>query len=214
MKEKKMMMLGPPGAGKGTQAKALAMMFKIPQVSTGDMLRAAKQNKTELGLKAAAFMDAGDLVPDEVVIGIVEERLKADDAVEGYILDGFPRTVVQAEAMEQKGIELSYVWNIQVPDEEVVRRLSGRRTCPTCGTLYHIEFNPTSEEGLCDKDGTELMQRDDDKPEVILNRLDVYKEKTQPLIDFYRQRNLLIDVEGGSKPPKEVFRVIVQQIEK
>lgn len=168
-------MLGPPGAGKGTQAKMLVEKFGIPQISTGDMLRAAVAEGTELGKKAKEYMDKGQLVPDEVVIGIVEERLKKSDCEKGFILDGFPRTVPQAEALdkilEKMGKKIDYVINIVVPDVEILKRLTGRRTCKQCGAMYHVIYNPPKQEGVCDKCGGELYQRDDDKEETIKNRL-------------------------------------------
>jgi len=193
-------LLGPPGSGKGTQAKRLIEKYDIPQISTGDLLREAVKNGTELGKEAKQFMDAGKLVPDEVVIGMVKERLQKDDAQKGFILDGFPRTVPQAEeldkVLEGMGKKIDKVINIEVPDEEVVERLSGRRTCKDCGAMYHVKFSPPKEEGKCDKCGGELYQRDDDNPETIKSRLQVYHEQTAPLKDYYGKQGLVADIAG------------------
>ena len=204
---RKLMFLGPPGAGKGTQAQRLADDFGIPQISTGDMLREARRKGTELGRKAGEFMDAGDLVPDEVVIGIVAERLREDDARAGFILDGFPRTVAQAEALAGMGIELEGVVNIDVAEDEVVRRLGGRLSCPACGASYHVEFSPPSQDGVCDKCGGELIRRPDDQPEAIRQRLQSYKAKTSPLIAFYEERGKLLNVEGEGAPAQIEARI-------
>ena len=183
-------LLGPPGAGKGTQAKKLTQAFAIPQVSTGDMLRAAVRNGTALGKQAKAFMDAGGLVPDEVVIGIVKERLAADDCAKGFILDGFPRTIPQAEALDrvtqELGKEIRFVLSLEVDQNDLMERLCGRRTCTACGAMYHVKFNPPKAAGKCDKCGTALIQRDDDKEETIGNRLANYNKATAPLLDYYR----------------------------
>ncbi|MBW6502680.1 adenylate kinase [bacterium] len=183
-------LLGPPGAGKGTQAKKLTQEFAIPQISTGDMLRAAVKGGTPLGNQAKAFMDAGGLVPDEVVIGIVKERLAEPDCGKGFILDGFPRTIPQAEALDrvakELGKEIRFVLSLEVDQNELMERLSGRRTCTGCGAMYHVTFNPPKEEGKCDKCGTALIQRDDDNEETIKNRLANYNEATAPLLDYYR----------------------------
>ena len=211
MSKTKLMMLGPPGAGKGTQAQRLATELSIPQISTGDMLREARRKGTEMGQKAAEFMNAGKLVPDNVVIGIVNERLDEDDAFAGFILDGFPRTVAQAEALESMGVELDAVLNIKVSDEEVIKRLSGRRSCPKDGAVYHVEFSPPADEGVCDKCGAELIQRSDDQPEAIAERLEQYWEKTQPLIDFYDDRGSLQNIEGA-QPPSDVEAAILSAI--
>lgn len=211
MTKTKLMMLGPPGAGKGTQAQRLSGRLSLPQISTGDMLREARRKGTELGKKAAEYMNAGDLVPDEVVIGIVRERLDEDDASDGFILDGFPRTVAQAEALAEMGVELEAVLNIQVPDEEVIKRLSGRRSCPECGAVYHVDFSPPSTEGVCDKCGTDLIQRDDDKPEAISRRLEEYSAKTKPLVDHYDQKGKLLNI-AGDKNPGEVEKAILDAV--
>jgi len=193
-------MLGPPGSGKGTQAKKLIEKFGIPQISTGDLLREAVKNGTELGKQAKSYMDAGKLVPDEVVVGMVKERLSKDDAQRGFILDGFPRTVPQAEALDktldQMGKKIDKVVNVDVPDSEVVERLSGRRTCKGCGAMYHVKFNQPKKEGLCDKCGGELYQRDDDNEQTIKRRLEVYHEQTSPLKDYYGKKGLVADVDG------------------
>ncbi|MGB7630486.1 MAG: adenylate kinase [Candidatus Deferrimicrobium sp.] len=183
-------LLGPPGAGKGTQAKKLTQAFAIPQISTGDMLRAAVKNGTALGTQAKAFMDAGGLVPDEVVIGIVKERLAEPDCGKGFILDGFPRTIPQAEALdrvtEELGKEIRFVLSLEVDQNDLMERLCGRRTCTGCGAMYHVKFNPPKVAGKCDKCGKALIQRDDDKEETINNRLANYNKATSPLLDYYR----------------------------
>ena len=183
-------LLGAPGSGKGTQAKKLTESLSIPQISTGDMLREAVSNDTELGRQAKAFMDQGGLVPDEVVIGIVKERLQAKDCEKGFILDGFPRTILQAQALDrvvkELGKEIDSVLSLEVDENEIMERLSGRRTCAGCGTMYHVRFNPPKEEGRCDKCVGTLLQRDDDKEETIRTRLVNYKKSTEPLIEYYR----------------------------
>lgn len=204
----RLMMLGPPGAGKGTQAQRLTRRLNIPQISTGDMLREARRKGTQLGLEAARYMDAGQYAPDDVVIGIVKERLSEEDAQSGFILDGFPRTQAQAQALEQMGITLDAVINIEVAQEAVLERLGGRLSCPQCGATYHAKYEPPSVEGVCDICDTTLITRDDDKPEAIANRLLVYKEKTQPLIDFYSDLGKLVDVDG-SKDPDAVEQQII-----
>jgi len=183
-------LLGPPGAGKGTQAKKLTGEFSIPQISTGDMLREAVKNGTELGKKAKGFMDAGGLVPDEVVIGIVKERLAAKDCAKGFILDGFPRTIPQAQALDrvtkELGKEIRFVLSLEVDQNELMERLCGRRTCTGCGAMFHVKFNPPKAAGKCDKCGTALIQRDDDREETITARLANYNKATAPLLDYYR----------------------------
>ncbi len=189
--------LGPPGAGKGTQAKQVCDKLSIPQISTGDMLRSAIANKTETGMKAKTYMDAGQLVPDEVVIAIVKERLAMDDCANGYILDGFPRTVEQAEALS--GIaKIDAVIDLAVADEVLVKRLSGRRVCPKCGAPYHVDY--LGDETTCKACGTALIQRDDDKAETVLSRLTVYHDKTAPLIDYYTKAGLLRSVKADETP--------------
>lgn len=196
----RIILLGPPGAGKGTQAKDLVTKYGIPQISTGDILRKNLADKTPLGLEAKKFMDKGELVPDSVVVGIVKERLKEPDCKKGYILDGFPRTVPQAEALgaglAEMGTPLDRVLSIEVPDEELVKRLSGRRTCRSCQAGYHVMFKAPKTEGKCDSCGGELYQRDDDKEEAIKNRLKVYQASTAPLIDYYKGKGLLRSVNG------------------
>jgi adenylate kinase len=201
-----LILLGPPGAGKGTQAKMLTEEFSIPQISTGDILRAAVKEGTALGLKAKSFMDAGELVPDDVVIGIVVERLQCDDCSNGFILDGFPRTVAQADALQENlkslGKELDRVIALQVDTEALVERLTGRRTCRSCGRGYHVRFDPPAVEGRCDSCGGELFQRDDDREATIRHRLAVYDEQTAPLIRYYRQTGLLVELDGMREIPE------------
>lgn len=196
----KLILLGPPGAGKGTQSKTLVDRFSIPQISTGDILRAAVKNQTAMGLKAKAFMDAGALVPDEVVIGIVRDRLQEKDCAQGFILDGFPRTVPQADALQQVlvdlGKQLDVVISLRVDNEALVERLTGRRTCAACGRGYHARFDPPRVENVCDDCGGTLLQRDDDREETIRQRLQVYDRQTAPLIAYYRDRELLAEVDG------------------
>lgn len=196
----RIILLGPPGAGKGTQAKDLVNKYGIPQISTGDILRKNLAEKTPLGIEAKKFMDKGELVPDSVVVGIVKERLKEADCKPGYILDGFPRTVPQAEALDAALADmktpLDRVLSIEVPDEELVKRLSGRRTCRSCQEGYHVMFKKPKAEGKCDKCGGELYQRDDDKEEAIKNRLKVYQSSTAPLIDYYKGKGLLRSING------------------
>ena len=201
MTKKRLMMLGPPGAGKGTQAKRLVEELGIPQISTGDMLRLARKNATQMGKEAAKYMEAGQLVPDEVVIGIVEERLSMEDVQDGFILDGFPRTVAQAEALTEMDAGLEGVVNIEVGDEEVVRRLSGRLNCPSCGEIYHRDYDPPATDDVCDACGHEgLKQRADDKPDVIRDRLKAYHEQTSPLVSYYEEQGLLLSVDGEQAP--------------
>lgn len=200
--------LGPPGAGKGTQAQIVCQRLGIPQVSTGDMLRAAIAAGTEMGLKAKAYMDQGQLVPDEVVIGIVRDRLAKEDCRKGYILDGFPRTVEQARALGTFA-KIDVAINLDVPDDVLVKRLSGRRVCPLCGAPYHVDR--LNGETVCKADGTPLIQRDDDKAETVLNRLAVYHQKTAPLIDYYRDEGLLKNIGGGlslEEISEEIFRTL------
>ncbi len=191
--------LGAPGAGKGTQAEKISAFFSIPAISTGVIIREAVKNGTEMGLAAKSYIDAGDLVPDEVVIGIIKERLAKDDCKKGFILDGFPRTVPQAEALETMGVKIDLVINIEVPDEAIVKRMSGRRTCANCGATYHVEYKPSKDGVNCDACRTALTTRKDDLPEVVASRLAVYHEKTEPLIAFYTQRGILRTVVGQEK---------------
>ena len=188
--------LGAPGAGKGTQAEIVCEKLGIPAISTGNMLREAVKNGTPAGLAAKEYMDRGDLVPDEVVIGILKDRIAEDDAKNGFILDGFPRTVAQAEALEAMGIKIDKVIEISVPDEKIIARLSGRRVCEGCGASYHIEYKPTKVEGKCNLCGANVVQRIDDKPETVISRLKTYYEKTAPLKDYYQSKGKLVTVEG------------------
>jgi adenylate kinase len=199
-----LILLGPPGSGKGTQGERLQEDLELPYYATGDILRAAVKDETEVGLAAKEYMDRGDLVPDDVIIGLIAERLESGEADRGFILDGFPRTVPQAEALDSKlaeiGRQLTAVILIDAPDEEIVRRLSGRRVSSKEGYVYHVEFNPPKVEGICDVDGSELIVRDDDKPEVVRHRLDQYHEKTAPLVDYYKKQALLNRVDGSLDP--------------
>lgn len=208
----KIVMLGAPGAGKGTQAEMLAEKYGIPHVSTGDIFRMNIKNGTELGMEAKKYMDQGLLVPDELTVRILLDRVAKDDCKEGYVLDGFPRNIPQAnvldEALSKLGEMIDYAINVEVPDENIIRRMSGRRACLACGATYHIEHVPPKKEGICDKCGQELVLRDDDKPETVGNRLQVYKEQTQPLIDFYGKKGVLHNVDG-TKDMNEVFEAIV-----
>lgn len=196
----KIIMLGAPGAGKGTQAKMIAERYGIPHVSTGDIFRANIKNGTELGMEAKKYMDQGMLVPDELTVKILLDRVAQEDCANGYVLDGFPRTIPQAEVLDKALTELNdaidFAINVDVPDENIVKRMSGRRACLTCGATYHIEHVPPKQEGVCDKCGQTLVLRDDDKPETVLNRLKVYHEQTQPLIDFYTKKGVLKTVDG------------------
>lgn len=190
---------GAPGAGKGTQAEIVSKKLGIPTVSTGNMIREAIKNGTDMGKAAKSYIDAGSLVPDEVVIGIIKDRLDNDDCNNGFILDGFPRTIPQAEALEKMGVKIDVVLNIEVPDDAIVRRMSGRRICPKCGSTYHVDHNPSKTEGICDNCGAELTTRKDDDPEVVKNRLTVYHNETEPLKDFYSDKGLLRTVIGQEK---------------
>jgi adenylate kinase len=189
-------LLGPPGSGKGTQAKMLMEIYTIPQISTGDILRAAVANQTALGKKAKECMNKGALVPDELVVKIVEERLKESDCGRGFILDGFPRTVAQAEALDRLNIKIEAAVNVAVGNDELMKRLTGRRTCRTCGAMYHIYFNAPRRDGVCDTCNGELYQRDDDKEETIQTRLVVYEQQTNPLISWYQKKNIVYSVDG------------------
>ena len=196
----KIIMLGAPGAGKGTQAKKIAAKYEIPHISTGDIFRANIKEGTELGKKAKTYMDQGLLVPDELVVDLVVDRVNQEDCSKGYVLDGFPRTIPQAEALDKAlsamGQKMDYAINVEVPDENIVNRMSGRRACVDCGATYHIVYAPTKVEGICDVCGKELILRDDDKPETVKKRLDVYHEQTQPLIDYYTNAGILKTVDG------------------
>ncbi len=211
----RLIMLGAPGAGKGTQAKKVAEAYGIPHISTGDIFRANIKNGTELGKKAKSYMDAGGLVPDELVCDLVADRIAQDDCAKGFILDGFPRTIPQAEALDaavaKLGCQVDYAVNVDVPDSVIVNRMGGRRACVGCGATYHIEFNPPKTEGICDVCGKELILRDDDKPETVQNRLRVYHEQTQPLIDFYEKKGVLMTVDG-TRSMDEVFGEIKEKL--
>ena len=208
----KIIMLGAPGAGKGTQAKKIAEKYSIPHISTGDIFRANIKNGTELGQKAKTYMDQGLLVPDELVVDLVVDRVNQDDCVNGYVLDGFPRTIPQAEALDKAlkelGQKIDYAINVEVPDENIVNRMSGRRACVGCGATYHLKYAPTKTEGICDVCGKELILRDDDKPETVQKRLNVYHEQTQPLIDYYTAAGILRTVDG-TVDINDVFQAIV-----
>jgi adenylate kinase len=211
MPELNLVLLGPPGSGKGTQGERLQEDLRLPYFATGDILRAAVRDETELGRLAKEYMDRGDLVPDEVIVGAIAERIDSSEAADGFILDGFPRTVPQAEALDAKldelGRRLIGVLLIDAPDDEVARRLGGRRTCVEHGHVFHLEFNPPEREGVCDVDGSELVVRDDDRPEVIRHRLEQYHEKTEPLIDFYDHRSLLRRIDGSGSPEEVAAEV-------
>ncbi len=195
-----LILFGPPGAGKGTQGEIICEALKIPTISTGAMIRAAIKDGTELGKQAAEIMATGALVPDEVVVGIVKERLAQPDCQNGFVLDGFPRTIPQAEALDALGVRIDCVLSLEVSDETIVQRMSGRRSCPSCGATYHVVFNPPKKDGAhCDLCGAELTQRSDDRPEVVENRLQVYHKETEPLKEFYEKKNLLKSVVGQAK---------------
>ena len=212
----KIIMLGAPGAGKGTQAKMIAEKYAIPHVSTGDIFRANIKEGTELGKEAKKYMDQGLLVPDELTVKILLDRVAKDDCKNGYVLDGFPRTIPQAQvldnALTELGDKIDYAIDVEVPDENIIKRMSGRRACLGCGATYHIEHIPPKKEGVCDVCGQELVLRDDDQPETVKNRLGVYHEQTQPLIDFYTEKGILKTVDG-TKDMKDVFAAIVSILE-
>ena len=212
----KIIMLGAPGAGKGTQAKKIAAKYDIPHISTGDIFRANIKNGTELGKKAKTYMDQGLLVPDELVVDLVVDRVNQEDCGKGYVLDGFPRTIPQAEALDKAlsgmGQKLDYAIDVDVPDENIIRRMSGRRACVGCGATYHLVYAAPKKEGICDACGGELILRDDDKPETVKKRLDVYHEQTQPLIDYYTQAGILKTVDG-TVDIEDVFRAITEILE-
>ncbi len=208
----KIIMLGAPGAGKGTQAKRIAEKYSIPHISTGDIFRANIKNGTDLGKKAKEFMDQGLLVPDELTCDLVMDRIQQDDCKNGFVLDGFPRTIPQAEALDAAltkiGQKMDYAIDVDVPDENIVNRMGGRRACLSCGATYHVEFNPTKAEGICDACGAQTVLRDDDKPETVQKRLTVYHEQTQPLIDYYKNQGILKSVDG-TQPMEAVFDAII-----
>ena len=208
----KLILLGAPGAGKGTQAEILKKKLEIPTISTGNILRAAVKDGTPMGKKAKGFMDAGALVPDDVIVGIVKERLAEPDCAKGFILDGMPRTIAQGEALEQMGVEIDKVVNLIVPDEAITRRMSGRRVCAKCGASYHIKNKPSKVEGVCDRCGGELVIRKDDRPETVRDRLVTYHQQTEPLVDFYRKRGKLVDIpDQGSIEATNAY--ILKQLE-
>lgn len=204
----KIIMLGAPGAGKGTQAKMIAEKYGIPHISTGDIFRANLKEGTELGKKAKEYMDQGLLVPDELTVDLVVDRLQKEDCKKGFILDGFPRTIGQAEALKNANQSLDYAINVDVPDENIIRRMSGRRACLECGATYHIVYNPTKTEGVCDSCAKELVLREDDKPETVKKRLDVYHDQTQPLIEYYDKIGILKTVDG-TQDMETVFHDII-----
>ncbi len=212
----KIVMLGAPGAGKGTQAIKIADKYGIPHISTGDIFRANIKGGTELGMKAKSYMDKGELVPDEVTIGMLLDRISQDDCKDGYVLDGFPRTIPQAEsltkALAEKGQKIDYAMDIDVPDEAIVKRMSGRRACPKCGATYHIVYAAPKTENVCDKCGSELIVRSDDKPETVQDRLNVYHKQTEPLISYYKEAGVLRQVDG-TKELEDVFNAVIAILE-
>lgn len=208
----KLILLGAPGAGKGTQAEIISEKYAIPTVSTGNIIRAALKNGTEMGLKAKSYIDAGELVPDSVVIGIVKERLSEPDCKKGYILDGFPRTIPQAVALDDMGFVIDAALSIEVADEEIVKRMSGRRVCEKCGASYHTDYKKPQKEGVCDLCGGSLVTRKDDEPETVKNRLSVYHEQTEPLKDFYKSCGKLITVKGQDEV-KDTTRLVLEALE-
>lgn len=208
----KLILLGAPGAGKGTQAEVISEKYNIPTISTGNIIRAALKNGTEMGLKAKSFIEAGALVPDDVVIGIIKERLAESDCESGYILDGFPRTIPQAEALDAMGFEIDAALSIEVADEEIVKRMSGRRVCEKCGASYHTEYKKPEKEGVCNLCGGNLVIRKDDEPETVKNRLKVYHEQTEPLKEYYKSCGKLICVEGQDEV-KDTTRLVLEALE-
>ena len=209
----KLILLGPPGAGKGTQAEILSRDLHIPTISTGNILRAAVKAGTPIGLKAKSYMDAGKLVPDEVIIGIIQERLAEADCANGFIMDGVPRTIAQAEALEAHGIVFDHVLSLEISDEAIVERMDGRRVCGHCGTPFHLSSNPPKQAGVCDLCGGELIERDDDKPETVRARLEVYHQETEPLKEFYSKRGTLSAVPGDLGTIEDTTRAIKQVLE-
>ncbi len=208
----KLILLGAPGAGKGTQAEVISEKYNIPTISTGNIIRAALKNGTEMGLKAKSYIDAGNLVPDDVVIGIIKERLSESDCENGYILDGFPRTIPQAKALDELGFEIDAALSIEVADSEIAKRMSGRRVCEKCGASYHTEYKKPKVEGVCNFCDGKLVIRKDDEPETVLNRLGVYHEQTEPLKDFYKACGKLLCVEGQEEV-KDTTRLVLQALE-
>ena len=206
-----LILLGTPGAGKGTQAEVICDTLHIPSISTGNILRAAVKDGTPMGLKAKSFMESGALVPDEVIIGIVKERLAQDDCQNGFILDGVPRTIAQAEALDAMGVQIDKVVDLEVADQEIIQRMSGRRVCTGCGASYHIQFKPTAQEGVCDRCGAPVAIRKDDEPATVLDRLKAYHEQTEPLIHYYEKAGKLVVVEGASsieETTAKIFRAL------
>jgi len=212
----RLILLGPPGAGKGTQASAIVKKYNIPHISTGDIFRSNIKEGTELGMKAKGYMDKGLLVPDEVVVSIVKDRLTHDDCANGFLLDGFPRTVNQAEALDAElssmGLKLDRVINIEADSSILIERAIGRRICKECGATYHIKFNPPKVEGICDNDGSSLYQRDDDIEETVATRINVYLEQTQPLIDYYKEKKLILNIDG-TESIDDIFNNIIEGLE-
>ena len=212
----KIIMLGAPGAGKGTQAKQIAAKYSIPHISTGDIFRANIKNGTELGKKAKTYMDQGALVPDELTCDLVMDRIQQDDCKNGFVLDGFPRTIVQARELESIEKEFDFtidaIINLDIPQDKLVKRLSGRRTCKECGATFHVEFNPPKVEGVCDKCGGELYQREDESEEAVTIRLDTYNKQTKPLIDYYTMKGTIINI-NGDQPMEDVFKSIEKSLE-
>lgn len=209
----KLILLGAPGAGKGTQAEIISDKYNIPTISTGNIIRAALKNGTEMGLKAKSYIDAGNLVPDDVVIGIIKERLSESDCANGYILDGFPRTIPQAEALDSLGFAIDAALSIEVADEEIVKRMSGRRVCEKCGASYHTEYKKPAKDGVCNLCDGALVIRKDDEPETVKNRLNVYHEQTEPLKDYYRSCGKLLTVEGQDKV-EDTTRLVLAVLER
>lgn len=211
----KIILLGAPGAGKGTQAEKIREHFKIIQISTGDLIRQEMKNNTDVGRKAQKYMDSGELVPDDIVIDMLKDRIKEDDCKNGYILDGFPRTVVQAEALDHMGINIDKVIDIRVDDQTITQRLSGRRICSRCGSSYHLQYNPTKKEGICDKCGGKLIIREDDHPDTVKERLQIYHKRTEPLIDFYQKRGLLkvINAVDGTDGIAKTTELVLKSLE-
>ena len=204
----KLILLGAPGAGKGTQAEIISEKYSIPTISTGNIIRAALKEGTEMGLRAKAYTEKGELVPDEVVIGIIRERLSMGDCENGFILDGFPRTIPQAQALDSMGIAIDAALSIEVADSEIVKRMSGRRVCPACGASYHVEYKKPKKDGVCDACGQSLIMRPDDEPRTVLNRLKVYHDQTEPLKDYYKSQNKLIEVAGRDEVADTTAAVI------
>lgn len=208
----KLILLGAPGAGKGTQAQYISEKLSIPTISTGNIIREAMREGTQMGIKAKSFVDKGNLVPDEVVIGIIQERLSQNDCANGFILDGFPRTIPQALALDEMGIAIDKVLSIEVADDDIVRRMSGRRVCPACGASYHIEYKKPAKEGICNLCGAQLTIRDDDKPQTVLERLKIYHDQTEPLKDYYKKQDKLLIVQGQEEL-KETTRLTFSALE-